>query len=404
MTVLSSPPRLLLLGAMQMHLPIIQRAKERGIYVITCDYLPENEGHKLADEAHFDSTTDLPAVLKLAQQTQANGIMTFNSDPAALTAAYVAEQLNLPGSGYTAVEIMSEKDKFRAFLAQHNFPVPRFAQYTSLERLTADLPNYHFPIMLKPVDSSGSKGVVRIDSPQDIPACFENALSFSRSKRIIVEEFIDPLGAQLHGDAFVKDGKIEFIYLGDHHFDATINNLVPISTTFPSVHLTADIKRVEEEVQRFISAVGFRQGGINIEARISAINGKVYLIEVGPRNGGNFTPIVIQHATGFDFMEACLNCALGLPHIPQQTQKKGWYAYLIPHSAEEGTLDHVYITPELESKLIARYDYVLPGGQVKSFRGSNAAVSVLIVRFDSQAEMLHTADNLGNYCQVLLRK
>lgn len=93
--------KLLLLGAMQMHLPIIKRAKERGIYVITCDFIRENEGHKYADEAYYDSTTDLNAVLSLAKKCDVDGIMTFNSDPAALTAAYVADKLRLSGSGYT---------------------------------------------------------------------------------------------------------------------------------------------------------------------------------------------------------------------------------------------------------------------------------------------------------------
>ena len=364
--------KLLLLGAMQMHVPIIRRAKERGIYVITCDYIPENEGHKLADKAYFDSTTDLPAVLRIAQEEQVDGVMTFNSDPAALTAAYVADKLDLPGSGYEAVKLLSEIGLFR------------------------------FPIMLKPVDSSGSKGVVRIDSPVLVADCFSAALAYSRCKRIIVEEFITPQGSQMHGDAFVKDGKVEFIYLGDHHFDSSINNLLPVSTTFPSLHPEEDIRRVESEVQRFITAVGFRQGGINIEARISASDKKVYLIEAGPRNGGNFTPIVIQYASGFNFMDACLEAALGLPFTQQHPEKEGCYAYLILHSREDGVLSEVGLSPELEEKVLRRYDYLQPGDPVKSFRGANAAVGVLLARFSSLREMQHYADHIDKYSTVKL--
>ena len=395
--------KLLLLGAMQMHVPIIRRAKERGIYVITCDYIPENVGHKLADKAYFDSTTDLPTVLRIAQKEQVDGIMTFNSDPAALTAAYVADKLNLPGGGYEAVKIMSEKDRFRTFLKEHGFNVPRFKQYTGVDTLLSEIGLFRFPIMLKPVDSSGSKGVVRIDSPSEVADCFSAALAYSRCKRIIVEEFITPQGSQMHGDAFVKDGKVEFIYLGDHHFDSSINNLVPVSTTFPSLHPEDDIRRVESEVQRFITAVGFRQGGINIEARISASDKKVYLIEVGPRNGGNFTPIVIQYASGFNFMDACLEAALGLPFTPQYPEKDGCYAYLILHSREDGVLSEVGLSPELEEKVLQRYDYLLPGDPVKSFRGANAAVGVLLARFSSLQEMQHYADHIDKYSTVKLR-
>lgn len=393
--------KMLLLGAMQMHIPIIQRAKERGIYVITCDYIPSNLGHKYADEAHYDSTTDFDAVLKLAKDCQVDGIMTFNSDPAALTAAYVAEQLGLPGSGYKAVQVMSEKDRFRTFLSENGFNVPKFGQYTTFEALSKDLDKFHFPIMLKPVDSSGSKGVVRIDSADHLDRYFNNALNYSRCKRIIVEEFIAAKGAQMHGDGFVRDGKLEFIYLGDHHFDSQINNLVPISTTFPSCHDNETIRRVEAEVQRFISKVGFKQGGINIEARLSTDN-QIYLIEVGPRNGGNFTPIVIQYASGFNFMDACLESTLALPFTQQHPKKDGYYAYIILHSKEDGVLSEVVVSEELKSKILKRFDYLSIGDKVNSFRGANSAVGVLLVHFSSMEEMLRIVNDLDNYCRIIL--
>lgn len=387
---------------MQMHLPIIRRAKERGIYVITCDFISENEGHKIADEAYFDSTTDISAVYKLAKKCEVDGIMTFNSDPAALTASYVAEQLGLASSGFKAVKIMSEKDEFRKFLSENEFNVPRFGQYTDVSTLLNDLNRYKFPIIIKPVDSSGSKGVSRIDNVSEVIKCFEKAMSFSRCKRIIVEEFILPYGAQLHGDAFVKDGKIEFIYLGDHHFDSNINNLVPISTTFPSSHSVNEINAVEQEVQRFVTAVGFRQGGINIEARINANDGKVYLIEIGARNGGNFTPIVIQYASGFNFMDASLDAALGLPFSKQKIKKEGNFAYLILHSKTEGKLKQIELNPILEKKVIKRIDYVKKDCEVKSFQGANAALGVLIVKFNSEEDMKTIVDGMGNYCQIIL--
>lgn len=395
--------KLLLLGAMQMHVPIIKRAKECGVYVITCDYIPENEGHKYADEAYYDSTTDIEAVLSLAKKCGVNGITTFNSDPAALTAAYVADRLGLPGSGYEAVKIMSEKDRFRTFLSENGFNVPRFRQYTDIEALMDDLNNFQFPVMLKPVDSSGSKGVVKIESSANIEQYFGEALSYSRCKRIIVEEFIESRGAQLHGDAFIHEGKVEFIYLGDHHFDSTVNNLVPISTTFPSCHDENDIQRVEFEVQRFISKVGFRQGGINIEARISLTDDKIYLIEVGPRNGGNFTPVVIQYASGFNFVDACINSALQRSHTVQNTNKRGYYAYIIIHAKEDGVLSHVEINQVLKDRVLQRFDYLHNGDTVKSFRGANAAIGVLLVHFDTIAQMNHCVDNMDLYCKAVLR-
>lgn len=394
--------KLLLLGAMQMHIPLIKRAKERGIYVITCDYIPQNEGHKFADEVYYHSTTDLDAVLSLAKQCNIDGIMTFNSDPAAYTAAYVADKLGLPTSGVDAVKVMSRKDLFRAFLEQHGFSVPRFGQYTDLKNLLADLDRFRFPLMMKPVDSSGSKGVVKVENADEVVKNFSETLSYSRCKHVIVEEFIESKGKQLHGDAFVKNGKIEFVYLGDHHFDSRINNLVPISTTFPSEHSMEDIMRVEVEVQRFIHKVGFKQGGINIEARISAVDNKIYLIEVGPRNGGNFTPLVIQYASRFNFIDACLDCALGMFSPPQITERKGYYAYMIIHSKRDGKLVDIKIDSSLKSKILQRFDYLYPGDFVNSFKGANSAIGVLVVGFSSKGEMYNYIDNMDNYCEIIL--
>ena len=395
--------KLLLLGAMQMHLPLIHRAHERGIYVVTCDYIPENIGHKVADEPHYDSTTDIPAVIKLAKECQVDGVMTFNSDPAALSAAAAAEVLGLPGSGKNAVEIMSDKGKFRKFLHDHDFNVPRFGSYDNYENLEKDLSNFKFPVMLKPVDSSGSKGVVCLHDVSEVKEAYDNALNYSRCKHIIVEEFISGVGPQLHGDAFVYDGEVKFICLGDHHFDASINNLVPVSTSFPSLHSHEDIAKVEQEVQKFISAVGFKQGGINIEARISANDGKAYLIEVGPRNGGNFTPIVIQNTIGFNFVDACLDATFGLPFKEQPLEYHGYNAYLVMHTDRDGILDHVDIDPALAPHILSRYDYVKEGDSVHSFRGANAAIGVLLVRYEHYDELEHVIDNMDKFVKITLK-
>lgn len=392
--------KILVLGAMSMHVPLIKRAKERGLYVLTCDYIHENEGHKYADEPHYDSTTDFESVLLLAQKSQVHAVLTFNSDPAALTAAYVATQMGLPNGGYDAVKIMSEKDLFRQFLFAHGFNTPKFMVYTSWDELKADLNGFDFPVLLKPVDSSGSKGVVKISNSSTLEDSFYEALKYSRCKRVIIEEFIEPLGAQLHGDAFVANNKVQFIYLGDHHFDIEINNLVPYSTTFPSQHMESDIKRVEAEVAKFISLVGYKQGGINVEARISAKDGKVYLIEVGPRNGGNFTPLIIQYASGFNFIDAALDCALGIVSTDQTVDKKAFFAYLICHSDRGGLFKSAEISSVLKEKILIEYWYLKPGDPIIPFCGANAAIGVLLVHFNSLCDMTEIVDNFSAYYRI----
>ena len=379
--------RILILGAMATHVPVIKRAKERGLYVITCDYIPENEGHGYADEAYYYSTTDFEAVESLARGKNIDGILTFCSDPAALTASVVAERLNLPGSNYTAVKIMSEKDLFRDFLRENDFNVPKYKSYSDWENLERDLDSFDFPLLLKPVDSSGSKGVVKIHTKKDLKHCYLNALSYSRSKRVIVEEYIEPLGKQIHGDAFVLDNKVKFIKLCDQYFDSSTGGIIPYSSCYPSSHIQKDIKRVEKEISRFISIVGFGQGGINVEARISKSDHKVYLIEIGPRNGGNCIPQLLQYATGYNFIDTAIDCALGLPYSEQTVNDNGFFSQLILRAKGNGILKNVVVDKKLEEKIIYRCTIRGLETNICAMDPASSTIAVLIASYQSLQEM-----------------
>jgi len=392
--------KLLVLGAMQMHVPLLKRAKERGIYVLTCDYYKHVEGHKYADEPHYDSTTDLEAVLKLSRESQIDAIMTFNSDPAALTAAYVSEKLGLPGNSYKSVKILSEKDLFRKFLKENGFNVPFFKSFDDKKSLLSEIQDFSFPVLIKPVDSSGSKGVTVVDRSEDIADAYDLAVEKSRCKRVVVEEYIEPLGPQIHGDAFIADGKVVFSCLGDHHFDKSINNLVPYSTTFPSQHTEEEIHLINQELQEIIAKVDFRQGGINVEARISKKDGKIYFIEVGARNGGNFTPIVIQYATGFNFIDAALDAAMGIKYSPQTIHPPEFFSYLVPHVKDSGVFQSIELSGKLQNHTIEQHIYKEKGETVESFKGANAAVGVLIAKYDSMDQMQNLVDDFENNYKV----
>ena len=156
--------KVLMLGGAPAQIPAIKKAKEMGLYVITCDYLPNNPGHAYADEYYNVSTTDKEEVLKLAQKLKIDGIVCYASDPSALTAAYVAENMGLPTSPYESVKTLSNKDLFRDFLSKNGFNTPKANGYSSVEEAIQELNEYKFPVIIKPVDSSGSKGVTKISN------------------------------------------------------------------------------------------------------------------------------------------------------------------------------------------------------------------------------------------------
>ena len=397
--------KLLILGAMEMHVPLIKRAKEMGNYVITVDYIPENPGHKLADEAYYDSTTDLDAVLKLSKKLNIDGIMTYNSDPAAPTAAYVAEKLGLPGNPYQSVKIMSEKNLFRDFLISNGLNAPKFGNYLNIEDALCHINDFSVPMIIKPVDSSGSKGVTVVNNVNDVQNAIECALEKSRSKKFIIEEYIEPVGKQLHGDGFVQNGKVVFLHLGDHHFDSTINNLVPYSTTYPTEHPVEIVNACKNQIQDFMSKVGFKNGGFNVELRISNKDNKPYIIDIGARNGGNFTPKVIEYGSGFNFLDRAIKIALGesIDDIKMTDKVSDFVSYLILHSDKNGVLNNIVLDKMIEDRIIEKHIYLKSGDKVETFLGANAALGVLIMKYESREVMDEIVENFHNLYKVELQ-
>lgn len=390
--------KILFLGGAYAQIPILLEAKKRGHYIITCDYLPDNPGHKIADEYHDISTTDIEGILALAIEVKPDFIVAYASDPAAPVAAYVSEKLDLPSNSYQSVQILSEKDLFRSFLLANNFNTPKHVVLTDGYNVVDKLKMMSFPIMIKPTDSSGSKGVTRVDQIDEIDRALKNGFEFSRNKRLIAEEFIDSNGEQLHGDGFVSNGNLIFSYLGDHHYNSKINPFVPSSTTWPSIKNENLINKVEEEVQRLIQKVGFRNGAINIEARID-VNDKVFIMEVGPRSGGNFVPQAISYATGFDMVKASLDIFEG-KKVSVEISSTISVAYYVIHSDKAGIFMGLTISNQIQAYIKEAHQYVATGDLVKPFSGSGNALGLLILAFDNRLLMNHMIDNIENHIHV----
>lgn len=389
--------RVLFLGGAYAQIPIIKEAKSRNWYIITCDYLPDNPGHKLADEYYNISTTDIEGVYNLAKQVKPDFIIAYASDPAAPVASCVSERLGLPGNSYESVRILSEKDRFRNFLRENGFNTPKGITVTDENNNIDAVDGLEFPLIIKPTDSSGSKGVTKVENKNEIHKAIQYALSFSRNKRVIIEEFIEGEGSQLHGDGFVYNGDLIFSFLGDHHYDLKVNPFVPYSTTWPSKKNIEIISKVENEIRRVLKLLDYKFGAINIEARIK--KDMVYIMEIGPRSGGNFVPQVINYSTNFDMVKATLDQISG-----EEIQLKNNIiipsAYYVIHSIQDGILDSILIDDRLKPFIKEFHQYLNNGQAVKSFQGSNAAIGILLLCFQTIEEMDYYISNIDSYVKV----
>lgn len=399
--------KILLLGGSAQQIIAIETAKRLGYETVLCDFLPDNPGQDHADKFYLVSTTDKDAVLEVARKEQVDGVLAYASDPAAPSAAYVAEQMGLPGNPYEAVDLLCNKDKFRAFLAENNFCTPKAKGYRTVEAAVEDLKAgaFRFPVIVKPVDSSGSKGVGRIDTPEQVQEAVEYAMSFSRDKRIIVEDYLEAFGYQVAGDGLSVDGKLVFRYFANDHFNPKcVNPFVPISASFPYNMPTWVHDKIHAEIQRLLTLLGMRTCTYNFDIRIDS-DYNVYLMEIAPRDGGNYIPQCIRYATGVDLVECSVLAAMGEP-IPDNIsmEGKGFWAYFAVHSLHDGILERIDIDPQVLKNNIAE-NHILrqPGDEIRAFTGANTTLGILVMKFDSLEQMLHMMDHSEEWIRVVLK-
>lgn len=399
--------KILLLGGSAQQVVAIEKAKELGFYTVLCDFLDDNPGQFVADKFYLVSTTDKNAVLDVAEKENIDGILAYASDPAAPTAAYVAEKLNLPGNPYESVEILCNKDKFREFLSENNFNTPRAKGYENADDALTDAENgyFKFPVIIKPTDSSGSKGVIKCSNLEDIENSFNYSMSFSRCKRVIVEEYIEKFGYQIAGDGLSIDGKLVFRCFANDHFDSnSVNPFVPVSASFP-YNMPDDVQtKIHSEIQRLITLLNMNNCTYNFDIRIDK-DYNVYLMEIAPRDGGNYIPQIIKYATGVDLIEYSVKMAMGeLVKIPEMKGADGFWSYYAVHSARDGILDSVEILPSCKDKIIENHLLNKQGDKIYGFSGANTTLGCLIMKFDSMDEMLNMMDNSEEWISVSLKK
>jgi biotin carboxylase len=384
--------KLLLLGGSAYLIPVIESAHNLGLYVITCDYLPDNTAHKYADEYCNISIIDKEAVLETAKKLNIDGIMSFACDPGVATAAYVAEKMGLPFQGsYKSTSILQDKGLFRQFLTDNGFNVPHAKRYTDPKAPFEDIDFFSWPVIVKPVDSAGSKGVTRVENPELLADAIETAVNSSLSDAFIIEDFLTFEGYHSSADLFTVDGELKFATYSDHMFDNDAENpYVPTYAIWPSSMKQEHQKTLTDETQRLMTLLSMKTGIYNVETCVGT-DGKPYIMEVSPRGGGCKIAEVQRMAFGVDLIEKEIRKAVGLPvEDVKQTECDGHWCEMVVHArpGQSGILKSVTIAPEIKEKYVKVVDISAKKGDfVKPFTGANMALGNIILRFDSREEL-----------------
>lgn len=402
----------LLLGGSAQQVIAIKMAKEMGYYTVLCDYLPDNPGRYVADKFYQKSTTDVDAVYEIAKTEKVDGILAYASDPAALPAAIVAEKLGLPTNPSKSVAILGVKHLFRHFLKENGFACPQHYHFSSdinIEEFKENISAFHFPIIIKPTDSSGSKGVTKIDSKinVDFDKVFAKAIlhadNYSRNKILIVEEFIERgYPFVIGGDIFVVDGKIVLYGEMDCFRDYDGRGLIPIGKRKPCALTEYQHNVLQKELQRLIDLLGIQFGEMNIELILDKED-QPHFLELGPRAGGNMIPIQLSDVFDIDLVKANITVAMGEVPKLDLTENPGCFMHYVLHCYKDGKFAGIEFSPEIEPFIYRKCIYKKDGDAVESFDGASKALGIVFLHFDTMEQMNEFCNRKDELIKVRLQ-
>lgn len=395
--------RIMLLGGLRYLLPVIDVAHKQGYYVITADYLPNNIAHKYSDEYCNVSIIDKEAVLKEAIRLQIDGIMSFAVDPGVMAAAYVAEKLGLPFQcSYKSACILQNKSKFRSFLSDNNFNVPNAKYYDNVQNAIDDIKTFNFPLMVKPVDSAGSKGVSKVDSKEFLQPAIEYALSESHIGHFIIEDYLEKVGYSSDSDCFALNGDLCFCSFSDQMFDDDADNpFTPAAYIWPSTMPVSAQNELKSELQRLMSLLNVGTGLFNVETRICS-DGKAYIMEVSPRGGGNRLSEMLEVITSVNLIRYAVRSAVGDPVDGiVQPEYHGYLAEVILHSRKNGLFKELKMNRIVTDNYLIEKDlWVKEGDYVDSFSGANKAIGTISLMADSRESLDNIMRNIDDFVNV----
>ncbi|MBI4761677.1 MAG: ATP-grasp domain-containing protein [Chloroflexota bacterium] len=296
----------IVLGVGNAQVDLIRYLKAQGWWVIGCSYRREGRGLEYIDQFALFNITDADGIEQLARAERVDLIYSVGSDLAMPTAARVASRLGLPSlvSAETA-EMLQNKLLLRGFLTEHSISPIRYKGVRS----QSDLDDWTlFPAILKPVDNQGQRGVFLAASLEEARGGLENSLQFSRSRTLIIEEFLE--GPEVSVNTFVINSETVFNEVSDRLVVEGYAGGIPRGHIYPSVYSAQDVR---SEVQRLTvlcnRALGIQNGPVYYQAILTRNGPRI--VEVTPRLDGCHMWRLIKLVSGVDLLEASVKCLLG---------------------------------------------------------------------------------------------
>jgi len=348
--------KLAIIGASYLQLPLIFKAREQGLETHVFAWEEGAVGKDHCDHFYPVSIIEKEEILKICRKIKIDGILSIASDLAIVTVNFIAEKLGLTGNSSESAIISTNKYLMRECLMKYNLPCPQFYKVTGAEQIRSDIP---LPVIVKPTDRSGSRGVTRVDRQEDLAPAVDRALSESLVKEAIIESFMQ--GREISVEMISWQGVHEFLACTDK-VTSGLPYFVELQHHQPANLDPEHQSRIIKAVRKALDALKVRYGASHSEVMIHDDN-SFSIVEIGARMGGDHIGAeLVQLSTGFDFLSGVIDIALGVkPEISTGVQKYAGIYYITP---EQGIVTGIADRSKEIPSVVQSNIYVKAGDRV----------------------------------------
>lgn len=386
--------KLLLAGGGYADIPLIRAAQDLGYYVVTSGNRPEELGHKVSDEYHPADFSDQEAMLDIARKLNIDAICPCCNDFSAISSAYVAEKLGLPGyDPYETSKLIHHKDSYRRFAIENSIPTPYAEGFDSLESALSSIDGFRFPLIIKPVDLTGGKGITRISEPSEAGDALAEAFAISKLGRVVVEEFIE--GSRHGFSAFIREGKVVFHFTDNEHY--FLNQYMVSAASTPSTVPEMAVNELVSQSEKISELLSLQTGIFHVQFILH--ENQPVIIEICRRPPGDLYIKLVEHATGVDYPSWIVRAFCGLD-CSELSQKEvdGYYLRHCVMASSSGVLNEVVIDPLIESYIVDSMFWWNKGEVVENYLV--AKFGIVFLKFGSIDELLDKSESMQDLIHV----
>jgi len=394
---LTDKKKLLITGGGYADIPLIEAAKSLGYYVISSGNRPEELGHKVSDEYRPADFSDPEAMLDLASDLGIDAICPCCNDFSAISSAYVAEKLGLPGyDSYETCKLIHHKDSYRKFAIENGIPTPYAEGFDNLESALSCIDDFRFPLIIKPVDLTGGKGIAKVNDKVEARTALEEAFSISKLGRVVVEEFIE--GSRHGFSAFLHDGKVVFHFTDNELY--YLNQYMVSAASTPSKVPQSAVNELVSQSEKISELLSLKTGIFHVQFILQ--DDDPVIIEICRRPPGDLYIKLVEHATGVDYPAWIVRAFCGFD-CSELSQKEvdGYYLRHCIMASCSGALDEVFVDPAIEGNIVDSMLWWKKGDVVENYLV--AKFGIVFLRFGDMEDLLDKSGKMQELIKAIVR-